>query len=105
MTILDIKEIFNREFNKYRKTLKEISKESKNGPSVINDQEKLYYHFDKIKETTVYKNASEMPASPDTLIFKDDEIVLVEFKNGRIENIKKKKKEIKLKALEGGLLS
>jgi hypothetical protein len=103
MTILDIKEIFEKEFKNYLATLKEISREH-NGPPVINDQEKLYYNYDKIKKKKVYKGSGEMPASPDTLIFKDDEIVFVEFKNGKIGNIRSEKKKIKLKAIEGGFI-
>jgi hypothetical protein len=103
MTILDGKDIFDREFKQYLRTLKEISRDDKGYP-VINDQEKLYYNYDKIKKKKVYKGAGEMPASPDTLIFKDDEIVFVEFKNGKIENIRSEKKEIKLKAIEGGFI-
>jgi len=103
MTILDLKDIFDREFKQYLRTLKEISREDK-GPSVINDEEKLYHNYDKIKKKKVYKGAGEMPASPDTLIFKDDEIVFVEFKNGKIGNIKSDKKKIKLKAIEGGFV-
>jgi hypothetical protein len=101
MTVLNIEKIFAREFKGYMRTLKEISSESKKGPSVVNDEEGLYFNFDEIKEKEVFEGAPEMPASPDTLIFKENEIVFVEFKNGKIRNIRKKKKEIKLKAIEG----
>jgi hypothetical protein len=104
MTPADLKNIFNLRFQGFLKTLKEISMDKNRGLSVINDENELYYDFDAIKGKDVFIGEAEMPASPDTLIFKDDEILLVEFKNGKLVNIKNQKKEIKLKAIEGGFI-
>ncbi len=104
MTPADLKNIFNLRFQGFLKTLKEISMDKNQGLSVINDEKELYYDFDGIKEKDVYKGENQSPASPDTLIFREDEILFVEFKNGKMVNIKNQKKEIKLKAIEGGFI-
>jgi hypothetical protein len=104
MTPAELKNIFNLRFQGFLKTLKEISMDKNQGLSVINDEKELYYDFDGIKEREICKGAAEVLASPDTLIFKENEILLVEFKNGKLKNIKKEKKDIKLKAIEGGFI-
>jgi len=100
----ELKKIFILRFHGFMKNLKEISKDKNTGFSVINDDKELFYDFDGIKDNDIYKGAAEKPASPDTLIFKDDEIIFVEFKNGKLVNIKTQKKELKLKAIEGGFI-
>ncbi len=91
----NIPEIF--EHNK--STLKEISKDFHNQQhiSYMTYSEKEAINFDKVVEEyqQIY-NLYKKPKSIDALVYTDDKIIFIEFKNGVIEN-KKRKKEFKQK--------
>lgn len=94
--------------------LSEISKDDANKESMISGFENYgFYNYDKIKY--FYYQSNNAPKSPDMILFRKDEIVFVEFKNGRIEGGKMQcqgenagcpfvKWDVKLKSIEGGFI-
>lgn len=114
ITAQEIKEIFVDNYHKCLEPLNEISKDCANNMSMIPWTIK-FYNYDRIGEL-VFMGEDKLK-TPDMIFFKKDTIFFVEFKNGRIEGIKKKcenrdnqdecqyvKWDIKLKALEGAFI-
>jgi len=117
ITAADIKEIIEKEYAHCPgclTELSEISKDEANNQSMIPSSAR-FYKYDKICERLF--DGGDQLKSPDMIIMKDDELIFVEFKNGRIEGIKKKcevrgmddecqyvKWDIKLKSIEGAFI-
>ncbi|MCK4260464.1 MAG: hypothetical protein KAX49_15925 [Halanaerobiales bacterium] len=98
--IKKIEDFFESEFSVYKKTLAEISRDTKNKVSFIDITEGLYLSYDDIVEQFY----GTTPCSPDLIHFKNGKIYFVEFKNGKIDR-KKDKDNLKLKGIEGGLIT
>jgi hypothetical protein len=82
--------------------LSRISKDPANNEIMI-DSPEVFYNYDKIVREFYRELQEELPKSPDMLLFKKNTLVFVEFKNGKIDS--REKDKIKLKALEGGILT
>lgn len=97
----EVEKIIKDDFSKYMKPIRKISEDTAGGQSMI-DWDACFYDYDKIGEK-VYRRAGEnKPKTPDMIIFEDDTIYFVEFKNGKISDTVKD--EIKVKAIEGGFI-
>jgi len=94
-----IKGIFEDNFTDYKKTLTQLSYDKDNKESLCNNNGSLYFDYDKIAEK-YYEN---VPATPDIIHFKDDNIIFIEFKNGKISRDSDKRK-LKLKGIEGAFI-
>lgn len=68
----------------YQKTLKEISFDKTNEVYLCNDEQNVYCDFDSYVKDQF---PSKQPASPDTLMFIEDTIFMVEFKNQKPADI------------------
>lgn len=99
ITLTEIKEIITDGFKECLQPLREISRDSQNN-NIMMDSPDRFYSFDKIAQC-IYKGQNK-PKSPDMIIFKNDSVIFVEFKNGKIHSSDKDK--IKLKAIEGGFI-
>lgn len=84
MKINDIEQLFEKTVPKIK--LKEASIDSANSTSLVYSEE-LVFNYDSLKGSI---------KSSDTIIFKEDKIIFVEFKNGNIKLI-----DFRLKATEG----
>ncbi|MGE5340563.1 MAG: hypothetical protein ACM3SY_03695 [Candidatus Omnitrophota bacterium] len=115
ITEWQVREIIERHFQEELETLSEISRDTSHQRSLIVGFDRYkFFNYDKIKNKSYRGNS---PKSPDMLLFKDDEIIFVEFKSGRIERRKKECRhrseddeckyvmwDIRLKAIEGGFI-
>ncbi len=91
---MDAENKFQAEYSDYLTSFKTLSFDDANNESLCQDTTHRYYNFDKIVKS---RNKKSTPASPDTIIFKDDKIYCVEFKNSFKEGISPRKLKNKLK--------
>jgi hypothetical protein len=84
MRINEIEQLFEKTVSKIK--LREASIDSANSTSLI-DSEELVFNYDSLKGSI---------KSSDTIFFKENKIIFVEFKNGNIKLI-----DFRLKATEG----
>lgn len=84
MRINEIEQLFEKTVSKIK--LKEASIDSANSASLI-DSEELVFNYDSLKGAI---------KSSDTIFFKENKIIFVEFKNGNIKQV-----DFRLKATEG----
>jgi hypothetical protein len=94
ITESEIKDIFSCQFNDCLQSIRQISWDPVHEAALV-DMEERFHHYDIIADK-FYDNT---PKSPDMILFDNDTIVFVEFKNGKINS--KDKDKIKLKAIEG----
>ncbi|HLP48871.1 MAG TPA: hypothetical protein VK469_23220 [Candidatus Kapabacteria bacterium] len=118
ITAADIKEIIEKQYVHCPgclMELSEISKDEAHNQSMIPSSAR-FYNYDKICQHLF--DGGDQLKSTDMIIVKDDELIFVEFKNGRIEGIEKKceirgmddecqrvKWDIKLKSIEGAFIA
>jgi hypothetical protein len=107
----EAKEIITAEFANCKKSLKDISWDKSNKVALVDSQHQFicyddivdsFYQKRKIEDTED-EGKKESPRSADMILFKENSIFFVEFKNGRIDE--KVKDNIKVKAVEGGLIA
>jgi hypothetical protein len=114
ITARQIKKLIDDNYSDHLEPLHIISKDQARNESMIPIADK-FLNYDRICESLF--TGKNKPKTPDMIFFKDDVIYFVEFKNGRIEGIRKKcemrreedecryvKWDIKLKALEGAFI-
>ncbi|MFK5975340.1 MAG: hypothetical protein QM493_02420 [Sulfurovum sp.] len=96
MNVSQMENHFLKEHSDCLQTIADISKDRANQSVLCDHKSKLFFCFDDIVQK-YYKSSSSMPSSPDMIIFNKDKdlIVLVEFKNGRMDS-----KNVKLKLFE-----
>ncbi len=94
-----VEKIIKREFPDCLQSIEKISWDFQNEISIV-ELEHQYYSYDQIAEK-IYEGKNS-PKKPDMIIFKNDTLVFVEFKNGKIHS--KDKDQIKVKAIEGCFL-
>ncbi|MBF2708800.1 hypothetical protein [Flavobacterium soyangense] len=76
MRINEIEQFFKD--NVVKKSLTELSLDSSNGISLLNSEKKSF-DFDTLDKPVIYKDKIK---TSDTIYFKDDKIIFVEFKRG-----------------------
>ncbi len=113
ITALDVKELIHREFGDCLKSMQDIGWDSSNKVSMVEIRER-FYCYDDIVRRFYREIGPRQPGgdedeekddslrSPDMILFKDDTLWFVEFKNGKINE--RVKDNIKVKAVEGGLI-
>jgi len=110
ITGLEIKEIISREFGDCLKPMKDISWDSSNKVALVDIMEQFhcyddivqkFYQGEKLDKKTEDQRHIENPRSPDMILFKEDFIFFIEFKNGKIDE--KVKDNIKAIPLRFGL--
>lgn len=115
ITEKEVKEIIEAKFGKYLQPLSQISKDPANDEIMI-DRSTMFHNYDKIAEeaynigddkdhdenSNADRNDEKKPKTPDMILFKNNTILFVEFKNGKIKE--KTKWDMKLKAIEGGFI-
>ncbi len=69
---------FSAEYSKYLASFKTLSFDKENNQSLCHNTTHQYYNFDEIVKS---RNYDFTPASPDTIIFNDNKIYCIEFKN------------------------
>jgi hypothetical protein len=79
--------ILDQKISSYKKSLKIISFDKRNNEYMCNDDENFYCSFDDLVKA---EYPLKQPASPDTLMFKNETIYMVEFKNQKPCDIDKK---------------
>ena len=96
MNVSEIETQFLKEHSDCLQTIADISKDGANQSILCDHKSKLFFSFDDIVKK-YYHSSSSMPSSPDMIIFNKPKnlIVLVEFKNGKMDS-----KNVKLKLLE-----
>ncbi|CAC9954851.1 hypothetical protein [uncultured Gammaproteobacteria bacterium] len=92
---MNVEARFQAKYQNYLANFKTLSYDSDNDEHLCQDTTHKYYNFDEIVKA---RNPKCTPASPDALIFKDNKVYCVEFKNSfkrrvNTENIKKKLKD------------
>lgn len=92
---------FSQYYDSHISKLTNISYDDANGVSICESDEE-FFNYDSIVRS-VCKN-DDILCSPDLIGFTEDEVVFVEFKNGSLDK-STHKKELKLKAIEGGYLA
>jgi len=94
LTISDVKEIISGNFKDCADGLNAISEvtDDTGNKKPLLDYPDRFYNYDTIAGK-LYK---QRPKSPDMVLFKDDSVIFVEFKSGRV-----KAGDVKLKAVEG----
>jgi len=107
--VTGVKEIIYKNFGDCLETIGNISLDTDNKKVMVDMQER-FHCYDKIVQgfyrgaAAVKENGedeqAQTPRSPDMILFKMDSIWFVEFKNGKIE-----KDNIKVKAIEGGVIA
>ncbi|MDC3418716.1 hypothetical protein [Aquibacillus salsiterrae] len=100
MTIEIIEAIFQTNLSSYKKSVTELSKDSANDEELCNS-DKEYIDYDQVIED-LYMSEDVLP-TPDLVTIKDNKVIYVEFKNGKIDN--KEKKKLKFKGIEGGFIA
>lgn len=96
ITEKNVKEIIESNFKNFLHPLNQISRDTENEISMINRPNR-FHNYDSIARK-LYKESTK-PKTPDMILFKNNTIIFVEFKNGKVD-----KDEIKLKAIEGGFI-
>lgn len=86
----------------YFKTLKEISFDTENNIYMCHDDQNHYCSFDDLIKN---EHPQKQPASPDVLMYKNDTIFMVEFKNQKISDISNENIHNKLQKGKEVLLS
>ena len=107
----EAKEIITAEFANCKKSLKDISWDKSNKVALVDSQHQFYCYDDIVGrfyrerkiEDTEDEGKIESPRSADMILFKENSIIFIEFKNGRIDE--KVKDNIKVKAVEGCLIA
>lgn len=94
ITEAEVQKIISSEFKDCLKSLSQISWDPVNEIALV-DKKDRFHHYDIMAE----KFYGDKPKSPDMLLFHNETLVFVEFKNGKIGS--KEKDKIKLKAIEG----
>lgn len=80
-----IEDKFTKKYSACLTDFKTLSFDSKNKKSLCQNTTHKYFNFDEIVKK---RNCKPTPASPDALIFKDNKIYCVEFKNSFNDNVK-----------------
>ncbi len=112
ITASDVKQIIIRDFENCLKSLTGISYDPSNNAHVVIENSVRFHCYDDIVQK-VYQAAKrngkekeetyeDNPRSPDMILFEEDTVVFVEFKNGKIND--KVRDNIKVKAIEGGII-
>lgn len=114
ITARQIQKLIEDRYGNYLEPLSILSKDKAHDESMIDSQDK-FINYDRLGESLF--PGKDKPKTPDMIFFKDGVIYFVEFKNGRIEGIRKRcevrgeedecqhvKWDIKLKALEGAFI-
>ena len=70
--------ILEEKIDSYKKSLKEISFDERKSEYMCNDELHFYCSFDTLVKS---EYPLKQPASPDTLMFKNETVFMVEFKN------------------------
>ena len=94
-----LKQIFDTKYSDCKNTLQKISYDKNNKESLCNNDSILFFDYDAIAEDNY---SGDTAASPDVIYFKENKIIFIEFKNGKIKS--KDKRKIKIKGIEGGFL-
>lgn len=91
---MNLKEYFNNNYSDFLDNFKELSYDSTHREHLCTNETYKYHNFDKIVKK---KYPTKTPSSVDTVIFKNNKIYLVEFKNQerRIVVVKEIKKKLK----------
>jgi len=113
VSVHDIAKLIDKQYYNLREPLSNLSRDTENNESMI-DSRVEFINYDRLGKELFKRDT---PKTPDMVFFKGDTIYFVEFKNGRIEGIKKRcemreegdecqyvKWDIKLKALEGAFI-
>lgn len=112
ITTSGVKQVVVGNFEKCLKSLTEISYDPTNNAHVVIEDSVQFHCYDDIVQK-VYQAAKgngkekeetyeDNPRSPDMILFEENTVVFVEFKNGKIND--KVRDNIKVKAIEGGII-
>jgi len=114
ITASEVKELIHREFGDCLKSMHDIGWDYSNKVSMVEIRENFFCYDDIVRR--FYREVGHRQTgdeedeekedslrSPDMILFKEDTIWFVEFKNGKINE--KVKDNIKVKAVEGGLIA
>ena len=90
----DIVSIFKSKYKDYQDTLKKTSYDKNSNVYLCQDKSVTIYNFDKIAKDMYPK---KQPASYDALLFFDNTVYCIEFKNQKYSDIDRKQLKIKIK--------
>lgn len=79
----NIAEFFDKNYSKYKTTLKETSYDTVNG-EYTTELEISAYNYDDIIKYSVF-NSNKISCSPDAILFNEGEVLFIEFKNTVLE--------------------
>ena len=82
----ELKYVLDTKFEKYLETFKNTSYDKENNEYICEDESRLVYDFDKIKEDKYIKH----PSSFDVLLIQDEKVFCVEFKNMKYSQVNNK---------------
>ncbi len=108
---ISVKDLICGEYPHCVKSMEDISRDTANEEVMVTLRDrchsydeiaKLFYQGQVAQTANSKKDKEKLPSTPDMLLFKKDAVVFVEFKNGEIN--RKVRKEIKVKAIEGGFI-
>jgi hypothetical protein len=97
-----IHEIFETTYGSYKNDVTTLSLDDDNAVSLCYS-ERRFFDYDAIVQQIAQIESEDSLSSSDIIHFKENKVIFIEFKNGKIDS--KTKKELKIKGIEGGFIA